>query len=613
MSHDLTAILNHFEKKSWVFDPKVDGDKIQRNLQGLKVDELIKLMEEVKPRSGAATVIQLYQSWINLNSGRSPHLFVAWFNLGTELSAAGDQGNALTSYRNALAIKPDFYQAAVNLGLMQENHGQTEEALATWKQVLQPNEARTTLLNHRGRLMENLGRYDEAEDELYNSLLTDPNQPDAIQHWTHLRQKQCKWPALGFGIPGLTREDISLSAGPLSGLAFVDDVVLQRRIVEEWLKRKMPSLGVSLAPANGYNHSKIRVGYLSSDYCRHPITYLITELFEKHDRSQFEVYGYCATKDDGSDVRKRILSAFDKLALVSEMSEEALAKKIREDEIDILVDLNGMTKGTRLGALRYRPAPIQMTYLGYIGPIPFEELDYMICDHFTVPDNIAHEYQPKPLFMPDCYQVNDGKLGIGSPKTRTELGLPDDKFVLCSFSNSYKVTEEIFDSWMEILNKTPNTVLWLLDDNPHARKNTLEWATSKGIASDRIIYAGRVSPEDYLSRMRNADLFLDTYPYNSGTTASDALRMGLPLLTLSGECFASRMAGSLLTAVGLPELIATDLQTYVSKAIALINDPVQYRTLRTRLEDGAWARGLGDTSRFTKQLETEYLKVVKKP
>ena len=612
MSQDLNHILSHLQKKNWVFDPKVDGDKIQRSLQALKIDELIQLMEQVKPRCGSAPVVQLYQSWINLNTGRSPHLFVAWFNLGTELSAAGDQGNALISYRNALAIKPDFYQAAVNLGLMQENHGQTEEALVTWQQVLQPTEARTTLLNHRGRLMENLGRYDEAEDQLYSSLLTDPNQPDAIQHWTHLRQKQCKWPALGWGIPGLSREDISLSAGPLSGLAFVDDVDLQGRIVEEWLKRKMPSLGISLAPANGYKHDRIRVGYLSSDYCRHPITYLITELFEKHDRSQFEVYGYCATKDDGSDARKRILSAFDKLALVSDMTDEDLAKKIREDEIDILVDLNGMTKGTRLGALRYRPAPVQMTYLGYIGPIPFEELDYMICDHFTVPDDIAPKYQPKPLYMPECYQVNDGKLAIGAPKTRKDLGLPDDKFILCSFSNSYKVTEEIFDSWMEIMSKTPNTVLWLLDDNPHARKNTNAWATSKGVNPDRIIYAGRVSPEDYLSRMRNADLFLDTYPYNSGTTASDALRMGLPLLTLSGECFASRMAGSLLTAVGLPELIATDLQTYVDKSLELINNPTLYRQLRDRLEDGAWARGLGNTSKFTLQLEAEFLKVVKK-
>jgi predicted O-linked N-acetylglucosamine transferase (SPINDLY family) len=418
---------------------------------------------------------------------------------------------------------------------------------------------------------------------------------------------------LGYGIPGLTTDEISLSAGPLSGLAFIDDVVMQRRIVEEWLKRKMPVIGKHLAPLNGYNHDKVRVGYLSSDYCRHPITYLITELFEKHDRSKFEVYGYCSTKEDNSDVRKRILSSFDKLSLVLDWSDEQIANKIREDEIDILVDLNGMTKGTRLGALRYRPAPVQMTYLGYIGPIPFEELDYMICDHFTVPDKVAGEYLPKPLFMPDCYQVNDGKLGIGSPKTRAELGLPDDKFVLCSFSNSYKVTEPIFNSWMEIMNKCPNTVMWLLDDNPHARKNTGEWAKSRGIDADRIIYAGRVSPEDYLSRMRNADLFLDTYPYNSGTTASDALRMGLPLLTLSGECFSSRMAGSLLTAVGLPELISTDIETYVSKALDLINNPTKYRELRTRLEDGAWARGLGDTSRFTSQLETEYLKVVKKP
>ena len=613
MTPEFTSLVEYLEKKRWAIDLKIDSAVFRKNLQSLDLQGLLQLTEMAKARKGDAAVPVIYQIWLELNAGRNPHLFVVWFNLGTELSARGDNANAMTCYQNALAIKPDFHQAAINLGLMREAQGQEEAALAIWGQVLQPDDARTQLLNHRGRLMENMHRYAEAEAELYKSLLTNPHQADAIQHWTHLRQKQSAWPPFGIGVPGASREELETCAGPLSGLALIDDVAKQSRIVDEFLIRKMPPVNQTLCPPQGYKHDKIRIGYLSSDYCRHPISFLMAELFELHDRSAFEVYGYCSSIDDNSDTRKRVLASFDHLSLVQTLTDEQLAHLIREHEIDILIELNGMTKGTRIHSLRYRPAPVQLTYLGYIGPLPMPELDYIICDEFTIPHDRAPEYQPTPLYMPDCYQVNDRKLKIGAKRSRTDWGLPEDKFVLCCFSNTFKVTEEIFEAWMEILHRTENTVFWLLDDNPYSHANQEARARAHGVATDRLILAGRVSPEDYLARFAAADLFMDTYPYNSGTTASDALRMGLPLLTLAGSTFASRMAGSLAHTVGLGDMVTGSISEYIDRAVELINNPDQLKAHRQRLEGGAWARTLGDTPKFTKQLEDAYRSILKTP
>ena len=532
-----------------------------------------------------------------------------------ELSAQGDDKNAIVCYQNAQLLKPDFYQATLNLGFQYERSGQKDKALDLWSNALQPTEARVQLLNQKGRLLEEMHRYDEAVAALYASLLANPKQPDVIHHWVYMRQKMCDWPIYDHRVPGAPPETLAAETGPLSILAIFDDIAFQTRHIKGWLEKKGFPASPRLAPEEGYAHDRIRLGYLSSDYCEHPVSYLMAELIERHDRSRFEVYGYCATPPGNwaGHTRPRITGAFDICRLVHGMSDAQLAQIIRQDEIDILIDLNGLTMGTRIFALRARPAPVQATYLGYIGPIPIPELDYMICDDFVIPPELAAAYQPPPLYLPEIYQANDTRLPVGPTPTRAAEGLPEDRFVYCCFSNCYKITEEVFDTWMNILARTGDSVLWLLADNSWSRANMERRARLRGVDPARLIFAGRVSPPDYLGRLPLADLFLDTYPYNAGTTASDALRMGLPLVTYSGQCFTSRMAGSLLRHIGLPWGIAGSLAEYADKAVEAATDPARYREIRAAVGGGAWRRTVGDIDAFLPRIEAAYRAIVRRP
>lgn len=575
---------------------------------GLPLEALMPGLEALPPGQAIAA----YRGWLAANP-TSPQRFAAWFNLGALLSSAGDRATAMIAYRQALALKPDLHQAAVNLGLALEADGRAEEALALWRDAVQPDAARTALLNHRGRLLESRKDYAAAEQLLYASLLTDPRQPDVIQHWAHLRQKGCLWPLHGDGIPGLPAESLALQGGPLGALALTDDPALQRRIGEAWITRKVAPAPERLAPARGYAHDRLRIGYLSSDFCRHAMGFLIVELLERHDRRQFEVFGYCSTPEDGSDLRRRIITALDHHVPIGHLSEEQAARRIRADEIDILIDLNGLTAGARLGALRWKPAPVQATYLGYVGPVPLPELDWMICDGVTVPPDQAAHYAPRPLPIDGCYQANDGRAPALPAVSRATEGLPQDAFLLCCFNNFYKITPEVFAAWMTILHAAPRAVLWLTEDNATGIANLRQQAAAAGIAAERLVFASRCDPQQYLARLGIADLFLDTFPYNAGTVASDALRMGLPIVTLAGRAFASRMAASLLTAVGTPGGIATTLEEYVAKAVALATDPAGHAAARAALAGDAWLRSLGDTAGFAARMEAAYRKICLRP
>ncbi len=349
---------------------------------------------------------------------------------------------------------------------------------------------------------------------------------------------------------------------------------------------------------------------MSSDFCSHAMSYLITELFERHDRSRFRVYGYDSSFEDGTNLRKRVLAAFDHHREIRSLSNEQVAKRIRDDEIDVLIDLNGITDGSRVAVLRWKPAPIQATYLGFIGPLPMPEIDYLLCDTIVIPPEHEAAYQPKPLPIAAIYQANDSKRTIGRPVSRAEIGLPEDGFVLCCFSRHYKITQDMFAAWMSILQQSPGTVLWLAKDNPCSETNLLAAAGRAGIASHRLIFSERADPDLYLSRLAVADLFLDTFPYNAGTVASDAIRMGLPLITRCGDAFASRMAASLLYAAGAPAGITTSRAKYISTAVRLANDPVRYAQYKTLFTPLAWARTIGNIADFTAAFEATWCRIV---
>ena len=571
---------------------------------------LLQAIEMAGDQDRTAT-IAAYKAWIALHGADIGVLPMAWMNLAVELAATGDRAGAQICYRNALALKPDFHPAATNLGLMQEADGQPDAALATWNAALQPDDARTALLNQRGRLQEQLGQLEAAERTLFASLCTTPLQPDVIQHWVHLRQRLCAWPIFGAGVPGLATAELARHVGPLAALALFDDVASQHLAAATWIARKLPKAPARLSPARGYRHKKLRVGYLSSDFCSHAMSYLIAETLERHDRTKFEVFGYCSSREDGSAIRARVIAAFDQYRPIGALSDQDAAQRIADDEIDILIDLNGLTLGARLGVLRWRPAPVQATYLGYIGPIPLDELDYIICDNQVIPPEQTASYAPTPLALPGVFQANDSARPQPAALSRAEAGLPATGFVFCCFSNSYKMTAEIVGAWMRILQAVPGSVLWLPRDNETAGANIRAKAAAFGVAPARIIFSGRVAPEIYLARLGAADLFLDTAPYNAGTIASDALRMGLPVLTLRGQSFAGRMAASLLSAIGAPDCIADDFVGYVATAIRLATDPASHAALRARIGGDAWARTLGDTDRFVRGLEDSFRQIAR--
>jgi predicted O-linked N-acetylglucosamine transferase (SPINDLY family) len=539
-------------------------------------------------------------------------MYAAWFNIGVVFARLGENDKAATAYGNALALRPDLHVAAINLGLVLEMAGRPEQALATWQRATQSDEARVALQIQQGRLLEKLGRFEDAEKLLHRVLVTDPAQPDVVHHFVYLRQRTCRWPVASSNIPGIPAADLVRNSSPLSILALTDDIDLQRDVVAVWIARKTDPAPRRLAPLTPYPHQRIRIGYLSSDFCSHAMSYLITELFERHDRRRFEVFGYCSSKDDGTVLRQRVLAAFDHCRMIRTLSDEQAAQIIRDDEIDVLIDLNGITEGTRLPVLRWRPAPVQATYLGFIGPVPLPELDYLLCDDVVIPPEHRASYQPMPLTIARTYQANDSKRTIGRPISRTEAGLPEDRFVLCCFSRHYKITEEMFAAWMSVLRRAPGSVLWLAQDNDYSRANLLAAAVRAGVSAERLIFCERSDPDLYLSRLGQADLFLDTFPYNAGTVASDAIRMGLPLVTLCGKSFASRMAASLLHAVGAPRGITTSLAKYVETVVRLANDPADYQDYKSLFSSRAWQRSIGDIESFTRQYEDTWCRLLRR-
>jgi len=578
-----------------------------RAVVGLGLMDLVRHAETAG--EGAA---QVYEIWLTAH-GAEGQACAAWFNLGVARMRGGHAAGAVAAYREALRLKPDMVEAAINLGTALEASGQTELALGAWRAALPPPAMRQVLHNQLGRVLETQGRLGPAAAELRASLLIEAHQADVQQHLVHMRQRMTAWPPAQLDVPGLTDAEAAANCGPLAALALYDDPVLQAATAEDWIRRKAPPAGEWLAPEAGYGRDRIRIGYLSTDFCRHAMSFLIAELLELHDRSAFEVYGYCASPEDGSDIRARILAAMDHHVGIKAMSDAEAAARIRADEIDILIDLNGLTKGARVGVLRWKPAPVQITYLGYIGPIPLPELDYILCDDITVPPRLEALYTPQPLRIAGCYQANDSRAPVLPQVSRASEGLPEGAFVYCCVSHHYKITEAMFGGWCDIVAGVAGSVLWLIDDNPESRAAlTARWA-ARGLAAERLIFAPRVEPDRYRARLALADLFLDTTPYNAGTIASDALRMGLPLLTLQGTAFAARMASSLLTAIGLEDCITTTLPDYVAQAQRIGRDPAVHADLTARLAGDAWKNTLGDSAGFTRRFEAVLKQVRKRP
>lgn len=571
---------------------------LERAVAGLDLAGLIAMAETRAPAQGAG----LYRLWLRAHP-TGPAASAAHYNLGVALRGLGLPREAATAFAEALRCKADLWQAHLALGLSLEASGDPSGAVQAWQAALPPDSARRDLLTQLARLREDQGQLGAAITALTAALSIDPDQPDLIQHLVHDRQRTAAWPPDATGVPGLSDRYAAGLCGPLGALALHDDPAKQRRICAAWIARKAPPVADRLAPQVGYRHERIRIGYLSSDFCRHAMSFLMAEVFERHDRARFDVHGYCASPEDGSEIRARVRTAFDSFTPIIGLTDLAAAQAIRADEIDVLIDLNGLTRGARIGVLRWRPAPVQVSYLGFIGPVPLPELDWFLCDQVSVPPCEEAHYMPRPLRIEGCFQANDSRMPTLPAVSRSEEGLPDRAMVYACMSHHYKVTEAVFAAWCRVVAQVPGAVLWLIDDNPESRAALSGRWQAAGLAAGRLIFAARTDPDRYRARLALADLFLDTAPYNAGTVASDALRMGLPVLTLAGRAFAARMGASLLGAVGLPDCIAVDLKDYETRAVAMGRDPQRLDAARAHLAGGAWARTLGDSAGFTRRLE----------
>jgi predicted O-linked N-acetylglucosamine transferase (SPINDLY family) len=562
----------------------------------MALDKLIQAAEELNATARRDQVTELYRIWLEKTNSDSK--FVAWFNYGVLLADRGDTETAAQAYREAIDQKNDFVQPRINLGLILERQGKKLEAIKQWEDIAEnevvsktaTKELLTTALNHIGRVQEDLRQYAQAEATLTRSLALNPRQNDVIHHWVHLRQKQCKWPVLQ-ELPGVSVNNMLRAMSPLAMLAYADDPALQLLAAENCVKNKFKYVEKDLSKGRVYQHTRIRLGYLSCDLCTHAVGLLLPEVFENHDKTRFEIFAYDFSREDGSITRERIKKAFEHFKPIGHLNDSEVAEVILSDEIDILIDMQGLSLGARPGILAQRPAPVQVTYIGYIGTTAMPWIDYVITDRYSLQKDQLAYYSEKPIYL-DCPAIpGDSQREIGVTPTRIEVGLPTDAFVFASFNNSYKLNEQIFKCWMEILKQVPNSVLWLVDDNPEATQNLKQAANRFGVAETRLVFSGRVLPKDYRARMLLADLFLDNAPYNAGSTASDVIWMGLPMLTLSGRTFVSRMAGSLLHYAGLDELIADTLETYQTKAVQLAQDGTRVKQIREKLQD--YRRGTG--------------------
>lgn len=533
-------------------------------------------------------------------------------SLADQCHAAGQHQQAEAAYEELLELAGDQPHLHYNLGNAQRELGKTREALSSYEKALKLAPEDADIHNNLGNVLRELGRLDEAITCYEKALQLNPQLYHAKVHFVHQKQHICDWRGLDEDITQIrdwVRTVPEAQISPFAFLAMAGTTAEEQRLcAEHWVENRYGSL-LAQSHQQAFSHvrghrEKLRIGYLSADFRLHPLAFLISELIELHDRNHFEVYAYSYGHNDKTAERKRLEKAFDRFADVQSLSLLETAQKIHEDGIDILVDLTGFTQSTRSGLLALRPAPIQVNWLGFPGSMGSTLFDYLLSDDYITPMDQAQHYGEQ-LALLRCYQPNDRKRPIGKTPTRAEAGLPQQGFVFCCFNQTFKITPDIFEIWMRLLTAVPDSVLWLLECNRWAKENLQKAAQARGVDPARLIFAPRVPIADHLARHALADLFLDTLPYNAHTTANDALWMGVPIVTCPGATFTSRVAGSLLHAAGLSELVTSSLAQYESLALELAQQPQALQALKDKLKNRD-AIPLFDMPPFARQLEQAY-------
>jgi len=548
----------------------------------------------------------------------------AYFNLATLLTNMGSSTNnsqllseAIQVYQKLLQIKPEFAEAMGNLGLVLRMKGDSEKALESYKKSLEIKPDLAQVHNNMGIIYESQGNLQEALNCFRKSLQVNPDFGQSEGNFAYALKQACQWDELTNVQKNLKNHtNASLKQNrrpgetPFFSVINDDDPAKNLQVAKAWSNEIEVSPVKLIFPKIWIKHKKIRIGYVSDGFREFPTAHNITRVFELHDRSQFEIYLYSHGPDDKSVYRDRIIKTADKFIDISHLEFAAAAKRILTDKINILVDLKGYTRGNRLEIFAYRPAPIQVAYLGFPGTTGAGFLDYMIADRIVIPEKSQKFFTEKIVYLPISYRATDNQVGASVHKfKRSDFNLPPDSLVIASFNQTYKITKELFGVWMKVLKTVPRSILWQWCTTDLAKTNLKHEAVRRGISPQRILFAGNAKKEDHLARLRLADLALDTFPCNGHTTTVDALWAGLPVVTLLGKNFSSRVSASVLTAINLPQLITKNLKEYQRVAVDLAAHPDKLCKLKDRLKQNIKSSPLFDTEKYTRELEKAYIKI----
>jgi protein O-GlcNAc transferase len=516
---------------------------------------------------------------------------------------------ALMSCDKAIALRPEFVLAHYNRSVALTQLARFEEALLSYDKTIALKPDFAEAHQGRGHALNHLKRFEEAIAAYKKAFALEPTLTGAEGNLLYAKMRICDWSDFGSECARLissVRNGVA-NTSPFPLLAILSSSDDQLQCARLWTVNNNAPVGTPSWQGGRYDHNRIRLAYLSADFHAHATAYLMGGLFESHDRSRFELIAISFGPDDNSEMRERLKGAFDKFIDVGNQSDRDVATLIRNLEIDIAVDLKGFTTDSRTGIFALRAAPLQVSYLGYPGTMGAEYIDYIIADSIVIPASNKKYFSENVVYLPNSYQPNDRNRQIGDRAfTRGEAGLTESGFVFCCFNNNYKITPTVFDRWMRMLKQVEGSVLWLYEDNVSATANLRKEAEARKVSPERLVFAKHMSLPDHLARYRLADLFVDTLPVNAHTTASDALWAGLPVLTQIGETFAGRVAGSLLTAIGLPELITSTPIAYEDLAIELATNPEKLTFIRRKLAANQLTTPLFNTKLSTKHIEAAY-------
>lgn len=580
----------------------------------LPVVELFKTTATLESLNQKPLAIELYKTWIAFNA-EDGLLFAVYYNFGVALSGIPDRTGAINALRECTRLKPDFLPSYINLGRALEDTGQPGPAVAEWYKLVNILPSvnadsithKTMALQQVGRVLEGANSDTAAEDALKQSLDINPHQPEVIQHWISLRQRQCKWPVMA-GWERVSRKELHLGISSLSLACHADDPMFQLARAYNYAVNSvgMPKPVSRVQSITSEAATKIRIGYISSDLRAHAVGFAMTDVMETHDRENFEIFAYYCGINRPDATQERIKNAVDHWVDLTGMDDEATAARIASDGIDILVDLNGYTKDARTKVFARKPAPIAVNWFGFPGTMATPYHHYIIADETIIPEADEIYYSEKVLRLP-CYQPNDRNRPVADHKpTRAEAGLPEQAFVYCSFNGPQKITPRTFRRWMTILGRVPHSVMWLLSGQPEANDRLRKFAAECGVAPERLVFAPQMPNPEHLARYPLADLFLDSLPYGAHTTAADALWRGVPIVTMPGRSFASRVCTSLVRSAGVGELACETPEAFVELAVEFANNPEKMAATKARLAEMRDTCALFDTPGLVGNLENLY-------